>query len=282
MKALYPILSGLVVLLSVTLSAQIPSLSPLTQLRQDVGNTTVRIEYERPAARGRQIFGALVPYGKVWRAGAGYCTKIAFSREVRVNEQAVAAGKYSLFTIPTEQEWTIILNRDTTLYGSRDYDPSLDVIRFRVPAQRAGRYYESLTYTLDFVPDNLECYLSWANTSVQFTIKTSTAATVAAYVDSLLRAPLSKTTDYGWPAEHLFYNRSDLNKALALADLQMQAEQGEYPIRLKMEIYHYLGHYNKALEMVKLAQQWLENNPMDEQNQAWSLAFWKEWEERLK
>lgn len=134
MRTLVAILGGLLVLLSLPLLAQIPSLSPLTELRQNVGNTTVSIEYERPAARGRQVFGGLIPYGKVWRTGAGHCTKLTFSRKAWINNQAVTAGKYSLFTIPTEQEWTIILNRDTTLYGSSDYNPTMDVIRFRVPA----------------------------------------------------------------------------------------------------------------------------------------------------
>lgn len=280
MKSLF--LSSCCILLHLTLWAQIPSLSPLSKLTQAVGNTTVEVSYERPAARGRQVFGDLVPYGKVWRAGAGYCTKFSFSREVWVNGQAIPAGRYSLFTIPTEQEWTIIFNRDTTLYGSSDYDPAEDVVRFRVPAQRAGRFHESLTYTLDFIPDNLECYISWANTTVQFTIKTSTEETVSAYVDSLLQAPLSANTDYGWPAEHLFYNRGDFNKALALTDRQVQVAPGEYPFRIKMEIYYYLGYDDKALEMVHQAQQWLKDNPMDEQNQAWSLAFWREWEERLR
>lgn len=275
-------LSIFLILASLTTFAQIPSLSPLTKLSQEAGNTTVAITYERPAARGRQVFGNLVPYGKVWRTGAGHCTKFSFSRKVWVNGQAIPAGKYSLFTIPTEEAWTIIFNRDTTLYGSSDYDPAQDVVRFRVPAQRAGRYHESLTYALDFVPDNLECYLSWANTTVQFTIKTSTEAEVNAHIDRLLLAPLNPDAEYAWAAEHLFYNRGDLNKALALVDRQMEVGMGENPIRIKMEVYHYLGYNDKALEMVKQAQQWVNDNPMDEQNQAWSLAFWAEWEKRLR
>lgn len=264
------------------LTAQIPSLSPATSITQAVGNAEVEIHYERPAARGRQVFGELVPFGKVWRTGAGYCTKFSFSREVWINYQAIPAGKYALLTIPTEEEWTIIFNTDTTLNGSKDYDPVKDVIRFRVPAQRAGRYYESLTFDVDFVPDNLECYISWENTTVSFTITTSTEAEVAHYIDSLLNAPRSKDANYAWPAEYLFYNRGDLNKALALVERHLEVEKGEYPFRMKMEILHYLGYNDKALEVVKLAQQWRKDNPLDKQNQAWSLAFWREWEERLR
>ncbi|MEM6769616.1 MAG: DUF2911 domain-containing protein [Bacteroidota bacterium] len=276
------IFSALLVLLSLPAIAQIPSLSPLTKHWQQVGNTTVTLSYERPAARGRQVFGGLVSYGKVWRTGAGHCTKIGFSQEVWVNNQAVPAGKYSLFTIPTPDEWTIILNQDTTLYGSSDYDPNKDIVRFKVPAQPAGRYHESLTFTLDFVPDNLECYLTWENTMIQFSIETSTGREVASFVDSLLQAPISKDVNYAWPAEHLLYNRGDLNKALELVELHLRVEKGEYPFRMKMEILHHLGYNDQALAVVKQAQLWLEDNPMDEQNQAWSLAFWRDWEERLR
>ena len=96
-----------------------PVLSPEGSIRQKVGITTISVVYERPAARGRTIFGDLVPYGKLWRTGAGNCTKIKVGDDVVINDKIVPTGTYSLFAIPDQNEWTIILNTDTTLYGTQ-------------------------------------------------------------------------------------------------------------------------------------------------------------------
>ncbi|MEO0735011.1 MAG: DUF2911 domain-containing protein, partial [Bacteroidota bacterium] len=144
---------------------KIPSPSPEGILTQVIGNTTLHFRYERPSVRGRKIFGGLVPYGEVWRTGAGNCTTIAFDHSVVLGKQPVPAGKYALLTVPGPAEWTVILNTDTTLYGAYKYDPARDVIRFRVPAhlkRRGGMsfVYDKHSYTLhldrkiplDFLP----------------------------------------------------------------------------------------------------------------------------------
>src|SRR5688572_23365505 len=102
-------------------SLAIPEASPPGNIRQKIGFTTITIYYERPAARGRsekEIFGTLVPMGKVWRTGAGNCTTIKFDTDVFIDGKKVAAGKYALFTIPGREKWTIILNTDTLAYGA--------------------------------------------------------------------------------------------------------------------------------------------------------------------
>ena len=91
-----------------------PSPSPLGTLKQRVGLTDIEINYSRPSAKGRPIFGGLVPYGEVWRTGANGRTTISFSTPVKLNGTDIPAGKYSLFTIPGESEWTIVINKDAT------------------------------------------------------------------------------------------------------------------------------------------------------------------------
>src|SRR5690242_7898509 len=93
-----------------------PDLSPKGIVKQIVGLSTIEVNYERPAARGRKIFGDLVPFDKLWRTGAGNCTKIKFSSPVTITGKKIAAGTYSLLSIPNLLQWTIILNSDTTLY----------------------------------------------------------------------------------------------------------------------------------------------------------------------
>ncbi|MEM8909687.1 MAG: DUF2911 domain-containing protein, partial [Bacteroidota bacterium] len=138
------------------------SLSPKGSITQEVGNTTITIDYERPSVRNRQTFGVLVPWDKVWRTGAGSCTKISFDNPVLVGGQKVEAGKYSLFTIPSPKEWIIILNRDTSLYGSFDYDSNKDVARFIAILRSSNRFYETLNFDIEILPNDAKIYLSWA------------------------------------------------------------------------------------------------------------------------
>src|SRR5260370_19398784 len=155
-------------LLSLTGLAQFPSLSPPATLEQQIGSTSIKITYARPAARGRSVFGSLVPYGKMWRTGAGRCTKIRFAKPVMIEKTEIPSGTYSLVSIPDIQSWTIILNRDTTLYALDGYKSTNDVVRFTAPVQATSRTYESLTIDVDVVPNNTVVYMSWVNTQVKF------------------------------------------------------------------------------------------------------------------
>lgn len=264
------------------LSGQIPSLSPLGKLQQNIGNTVVSVEYERPLARGRVVYGGLVPLNEVWRTGAGYCTKLRFSREVIVGGQAVPAGNYALLSIPAEDEWIIMINADTTLYGSRDYDADLDVARFRTRPQSTNRHYEAMTIDLDLEQDNARLYLSWAGTQISFPIATSTETECVSYIDGLLARPLSDTTDYAYAAEYLFFARGDMNKALALTDRQLEAAENEYAYSMRRQIFEHLGYQEKALAEVRRAIAYRKANPLDAANQAWSLREWGRHEARLR
>src|SRR5689334_24322546 len=93
-----------------TPKVEFPAPSPTSTLKQRVGLTDIEIVYSRPGVKGRRIFGGLVPYGEIWRTGANAATKVTFSTSVKFNGVDVPAGSYSLFTIPGEKEWTVILN----------------------------------------------------------------------------------------------------------------------------------------------------------------------------
>ena len=99
---------------------------------QQFGSSEIQVAYARPSARGRKIFGALVPFDSLWRTGANECTTIKFREEVVMGDKKIAAGKYSLFTIPSTDEWTIVLNSETSMHGTSGYDAQKDVHRFKV------------------------------------------------------------------------------------------------------------------------------------------------------
>lgn len=105
--------------------------------RKEGEKALVRVIYSRPAKKDREVFGKLVPYGKVWRTGANENTEIKFYQDATIQGKKVKAGTYSLFTIPGETEWTIILNSDLDYWGAFKYNQANDVARFTVPSQKS-------------------------------------------------------------------------------------------------------------------------------------------------
>jgi hypothetical protein len=248
---------------SVDLTAQIsfPALSPQGSISQNVGVTAITVIYERPAARGRNIFGELVPYGELWRTGAGNCTKIKFDGNVLIKNKLIQSGTYSLFTIPSEQEWTIILNGDTSLYGTGGYDERKDVLRFKVQPKPTSRYYESLTIDIDVIPDNAELNISWGNTGISFGIGTETDKKIAKIVnDQLLSGKIKDPQTLAMGAEYYYFLGRDLETALALINRAMDIKNSSWYYSLKIDILTKSKRYAEAIETLRLNIAYLKTN----------------------
>src|SRR5688572_20145248 len=151
---------------SLTVAAQDKPASPKAEASGSVGSAKVKIAYHQPSARGRKIMGGLVPYNEVWRTGANDATTIEFDKAVKVEGKDLAAGKYALFTIPGENEWTIIFNKDTKQWGAYNYKESEDVLRVTVKPDKAD-FTE--TFTIAVEKDGLN--LKWEATAVTVKIK---------------------------------------------------------------------------------------------------------------
>ena len=146
--------------------------SPNAVVGQTIGMTDVLITYGRPSVRDRDIFGDLVPYDAVWRTGANEATTITFSDDVMIEGQPLAAGTYSLFTIPGEDEWTLIFNSVANQWGAYDYDEASDVLRVTVEPEESD-YSELMTFSFDEVGETSgELVLHWDETAVPITIAT--------------------------------------------------------------------------------------------------------------
>jgi tetratricopeptide (TPR) repeat protein len=226
-----------------------PSLSPKGSISQIVGNTTIEIEYERPSVRKRQIFGELVPWGKVWRTGAGSCTKVSFDKDVKVGGQKIEAGKYSLLTVPNLEEWIIILNRDTTLYGSYDYDYKKDIARFVALPIESNRFYETLNFDIEVLPNNAKIYLAWTNVQVSFDIETTTDSEIEKLIEEELLTKKCKDSDiYAGAAEYLFFQGDNLMEAITLAERAIEInENNGWARSLKIKIYEKMKLFDMAL-----------------------------------
>lgn len=171
-KFLGAIVLGAALLFTGNADAQQPPKSPAATATGTVNGANISIKYSSPAVNGRQIWGALVPYDKVWRAGANQATIIETDKDIKVEGKALPAGKYSLYAIPGEKEWTIIINSQTgqwgiTRQGETTEDPAKDVLRVMVKPKKSASMNERLVYTINkkgFV-------LSWENLDVPVSVK---------------------------------------------------------------------------------------------------------------
>lgn len=123
--------------------------SPPATAMNTVDGLDIKIDYSQPAVKERAVWGELVPYDEVWRTGANEATTIEFSRNVKISGEEVPAGKYSLFTIPNEDSWTVILNSEPKQWGAYKYDEEKDVIRFMVKPEGLDEKVERLTFDVD-------------------------------------------------------------------------------------------------------------------------------------
>jgi hypothetical protein len=149
------------------LQAQNKPASPKAEIEGTIGSTKVKIVYCQPSARGRKIMGSLVPYGEVWRTGANAATTIEFDKSVKIEDKELPAGKYELFTIPAEGEWTIIFQKYAKQMGAFGYNKENDILRVNVKPAKTDAMVE--TFNIAIGKDDVE--LKWENTLVAFKVK---------------------------------------------------------------------------------------------------------------
>ena len=147
-------------------------ISPKAAVEQTVGFTIIRIEYSRPGVKGRTIWGGLVPYNVVWRAGANEATKITFSTDVKIDGNKLKAGSYSFFSIPTQKTWTLIFNKVANQWGAFEYNDVEDALRIEVTPMQNSCWQEWLAYTINKSSDNKAVViLEWEKLKVPFNVE---------------------------------------------------------------------------------------------------------------
>ncbi len=261
MKSLFIALFSFVFCMSGALYAQmeLPQPSPKAQVMQRVGLTDIAIEYSSPGVKGRAIFGGLVPYGKLWRAGANKATSIEFSKDVSINGQEVKAGKYSFFAIPNESEWTVILNSETELWGTGGYDESKNIVAFNVTPEKLDPLVERLRYLItDFDNEKAIIALEWADTRVSFPVQVHTME--QAY------ASIKKTLEPSWrayanAARFAFEQANDMENAMKWINQSLEVKSEWFNNWLKAQILAETGNYSEALKYAKTAKELGDKNP---------------------
>ena len=197
--------------------------SPAAKLSQELGISRIDIAYARPAVKGRKVWGDLVAYGQVWRAGANSATSITFSHAVKVAGKEVPAGSYGFFIIPKEKVWTLILNKQPKQWGAYDYKPAEDLLRWEVVPQ-AAPHQEYLEYRVkpeDTGSATVE--LTWEKLQVSFAVAFDTKAIYWAHLEETLKkAPETDWVPWYQAAAYCQAQGIEPQKALAWIEKSLQ------------------------------------------------------------
>lgn len=225
----------------------LPWASQRAGVRQTIGLTDISIDYSRPAVKGRKVWGDLVPFDSVWRAGANMNTVLAVTSPFTVGGTRLAAGRYGLHTIPGPQEWTIILNREAENWGSFSYDATRDALRFTVTPHPAD-HVEFLQYTLDAPGDSsVTVTLRWEKLAVAFPLGVPTNEVV---LDSLSHqlAGIQQFWPTGWleAARWALAHNTGLDRAAAWADRAVAIQPSFATLRTKAAVLERQGRKAQA------------------------------------
>ncbi|MEL6673323.1 MAG: DUF2911 domain-containing protein [Bacteroidota bacterium] len=201
---------------TLTVSAQIstPAPSPGSKIEQAVGLSTISIDYSRPGKKGREIFGDLVPYDKIWRTGANASTKITFSDDATVNGNKVPAGTYAIYTKPGKDKWTIMLYKDLRLGGNvGGYKAENELARFDVEPTTLPFSVESFTImTGNLTSDAADVSMMWDNVMVSMNVKVEVDKRVMANIERVMAGPAGG--DYYQAALYYYNTDRDMDQAI--------------------------------------------------------------------
>ncbi len=241
-----------------TAQVKMPAPSPVQTLKQDFGMGNIELVYSRPSAKGRQVFGDLVPYGKLWRTGANAPTKIVFSDPVEFGGKKVDSGTYVLYAIPGEESWEIILNKGLKNWGIDGYKESEDVVRVKVTPVKSKTSIE--TFTIEFAnlkADNCDLEIKWEKTSASVHITTDIKEKLRAQIESALAG---EKKPY-WQAAQ-FYNEYDKNLPKALENISKAVEGNPkafwmwlYKARIQKEMGDKTGALASSQQSLTLAKE---------------------------
>lgn len=234
-----------------------PTASPDATLVQNFGESEITVTYGRPSARGRKIFGQLIPFDSLWRTGANDCTALTLRETVIIGGKKIPAGKYSLFSIPGQEEWTLILNRDATLHGAFGYDSQVDIHRFKVKPEATGRFYETFTIEFgDFNPrGESSLNLMWENTLVKVPLQTIADFNNMAEIQKRLIDKPEKNADLLFQAAAYYYaTKRDIQQAKTWVEAAEKMDNKTFSIpNLAQKIYADLGDYPTAIAAAQRA-----------------------------
>ena len=225
-----------------------PDASQRANVKQRVGLTDIEIDYARPNKNDREIFGSLVPYGKIWRTGANATTRIKFSEAVKVGDKEIPAGEYGIFTIPNANEWTVIFSKDTKAQAG-DYKQENDAARVTVKPETLPMSMETFTIGLtDVKGASAMLNLMWDKTRVSVPLKTDDIEQVSAQLDAAAKGNTTLDPRTAYQAASFYVdNNKDMNQALKWIDTALEKNPDAYFMHMRRaQIQQKLGNKKEA------------------------------------
>ena len=264
----------------------LPDVSQAAEVKQRIALTDITVKYHRPLVNGRKIWGALVPYGKVWRAGANENTTIEFSDPVSVEGKPLAKGIYGLHMIPNSDSWTVIFSKTNTAWGSYSYDQKEDALRVNVKPRPLAEMKEALEFEFeDLKPDATAVTLKWEKLSVPFTVSVNDADQTLQNI----RAQLKGRGQFTWQAldegaQFCLTRKINLDEALRWADASIRNEEPFDNVSTKADILKALNRpdeaktaWNHALEIATAPQLYTYGRQLQNQKRgAEAMEIFKE------
>jgi hypothetical protein len=222
----------------------LPRPSPFAKVVQTVGLTDITVDYSSPGVKGRKIWGAVVPYDQMWRAGANNATKLTFSRDVTFAGKPVPAGSYAFFVIPTKGAWTVILNKKADQNGvGRDYKEAEDLLRVQV-TPKAAPFRERLAYLVtDFTDDKASLDLEWEKLRLPIPIAVKTSEQALANINAAI--------DGGWrtysnAARYMLETKKDYDTGMKYVDQSLALKEDWFNLWIKAELLKAKGNAPEA------------------------------------
>lgn len=244
----------------ITAQIKTPQPSPTASITQKVGVSNISVEYSRPGAKEREIFGGLVSYEKMWRTGANKATKITFDENCVFGGAKIKKGSYSLFTIPGKKEWTVVLNENTELWGVGEYDKEKQVCSIVAKVIETKDFTES--FTIDF--GNFKSFsaimsLKWANTKIDIKLESLAAKELEKqFLELLTKGP--SANDYYNGAKFFADNTSEYDMALEWINTAIEKRPDAFWMKFhKARILKKMGNNKQSIsvakEVISLAQE---------------------------
>ena len=233
-----------------------PRVSPASAIEQMVGLTEIEVEYSRPSKRGRDIFGNVVPFGKIWRTGADNCTTISFSTDVVINSQTIKSGKYSIFSIPNKETWEVMFYSETDLWGvPKDFDKNKVVFisSFKLNKSGINSTLETFTIAFDNITNNdANMTFSWDDVSVSVNINVPTKKIVSDNIKEVMSGSPSPSDYY---SAAVYYKQENMNLDTALKWINKAIDLFEnprfYQLRQQSLIMAANNKYSDAIVVAK-------------------------------
>ncbi|MDG1476998.1 MAG: DUF2911 domain-containing protein [Vicingaceae bacterium] len=239
------------------IAQELPQPSPAAKVEQRIGLTDVTVQYSRPSVKERKIFGELVPDDKLWRAGANKNTLITFTDNVKIGGQAINAGTYSMFIIPsaTNPEWTVLFNSEIDGWGDGKYDKANDVLKVGAEPKTIGKV-ESMEFSFNNLKDNSgELILAWDNKAIALKIEVDVEEKAWRNIKSAMAQATdkNKASVYRNSAKYAVASKKRVKEALGWIDESIKAKEYWYTYWVKADVQHALGDNAGAITSAKKA-----------------------------